>query len=144
MNRQRGVKEGAEREAVARLRGPADVWAAMVLVFLMVAVVVVVGCSGSSTGSGATTTAVSSGEGANVVKMVDMSYEPQTLTVKAGDTVTWVNEDSVSHNAVADDESWATDMFGEGGSDSVAFDMPGTYPYVCTAHAAMVGTIVVE
>src|SRR5665648_245510 len=40
MNRQRGVKEGAEREAVARLRGPADVWAAMVLVFLMVAVVV--------------------------------------------------------------------------------------------------------
>lgn len=144
MNRQGGVKEGVARQAVAKLHSPADAWTSVALGFLLVALVVVVGCSGSNAGSGTTTTSGSAGEGSHVVKMIDISYQPQTLTIKAGDTVTWVNEDSVSHNAVADDGSWRTDVFGKGGSGSVTFDTPGTYPYACTLHAAMKGTIIVE
>lgn len=73
-----------------------------------------------------------------------MSFVPDTLTVKVGDTVTWINDESVSHNAVADDESWGTDTFGQGGTGSITFDSPGTNPYWCTLHASMRGTIIVE
>lgn len=144
MKRQGGVKEGVATQAVAKLRSPADGWTAVALGFLLVALVVLVGCSGSDAGSGATTTSESADAGSDVVSMIDISYQPQTLTIKAGDTVTWVNEDSVSHNAVAEDGSWRTDVFGKGGSGPVTFDAPGTYPYVCTLHAAMKGTIIVE
>ena len=143
MNRERGLKEGVPRQAVAKLGSPVDVWTAVALGFLLVALVVLVGCSGSDAGT-TTTTSGSADQGSHVVKMADISYQPQTLTIKAGDTVTWVNEDSVSHNAVAEDGSWRTDVFGYGGSASVTFDTPGTYPYMCTLHAAMKGTIIVE
>ncbi len=144
MNRRSGVKAGVARQAAARLRSPADAWTAVALGFLLVALVVVVGCSGSDADVGATTTSGSADEGSLVVRMVDSSYQPQTLTIKAGDTVTWVNQDSASHNAVADDDSWRTDVFGQDGSGSVTFDTPGAYPYICTLHVAMKGTIIVE
>lgn len=132
------------QQAVARLGVRLGPWTAAAIGPLLVAVVVLVGCSSSSSDPAATTTVESSGEGSPSVKMMDTTYEPETLTVKAGDTVTWVNEDSASHNAVAEDDGWGTDLFGEGGSDSVTFGTPGTYPYVCTAHAGMKGTIIVE
>ncbi|MHB9149559.1 MAG: cupredoxin domain-containing protein [Thermoleophilia bacterium] len=144
MTEERGKKDGKEQRAVARLGARPDAWMAVAIGFLLVAVVVLVGCSSSSSDPGATTTVQSSGDGSLVVKMMDASFEPETLTVKAGDTVRWVNEDSASHNAVAEDDSWGTDLFGEGGSGSVTFDAPGVYPFVCTAHAGMKGTIVVE
>lgn len=144
MNEERGKKDGKGQQAVARLGVRPDAWTAVAIGFLLIAVVVLVGCSSSSSDPGATTTVESSGDGSLVVKMTDTSFEPETLTVKAGDTVTWVNEESSSHNAVAEDDSWGTDLFGKGGSGSVTFDTPGVYPYVCTAHAGMKGTIIVE
>lgn len=143
-NEERGKKNGIGHQAVARLGVRLDPWTAAAIGLLLVAVVLLVGCSSSSSDPGATTTVDPTGGGSPVVKMIDTTYEPETLTVKVGDTVTWVNEDSAGHNAVAEDDSWGTDLFGEGGSGSVTFDTPGTYPYVCTAHAGMTGTIIVE
>jgi plastocyanin len=86
-------------------------------------------------------------------------FEPATLTVKAGDTVTWVNNKMAPHNvvfdentvpggkAVADKLSHAQLTFAPGESYSSTFDVDsGEYTYYCAPHrgAGMVGKIVVE
>ena len=82
-------------------------------------------------------------------------FEPSTLTVKAGDTVTWVNNKMAPHNVIFDlsDKSLADKLshsqltFAPGENYSSTFDVtPGEYTYYCAPHrgAGMVGKIVVE
>ena len=68
-----------------------------------------------------------------------------TVTVRAGDTVTWENRGSVTHNAQAEDGSWRSGNLRPGQSFSRRFDTAGEYRYVCTLHVAeeMTGKIVV-
>jgi plastocyanin len=88
-----------------------------------------------------------------------LAFEPSTLTVKAGDTVTWVNNKMAPHNvifdenavpggkAVADKLSHSQLTFAPGESYSSKFDVdPGEYTYFCAPHrgAGMVGKIIVE
>jgi plastocyanin len=68
---------------------------------------------------------------------------PATTTIKAGDTVTWMNSSGVTHTATADDGSFDTGTFADGASASVTFDEVGSFAYHCTIHASMTGTIVV-
>lgn len=109
---------------------------------LMVALLAAVGCADS--GAAPQATDAQAGSGDAEVAMVGMAFEPDTVTVGVGQSVTWVNQDSVSHNAVADDGSWKTDIFGADGSATVTFDTPGTYQYVCTLHPNMKGTVIVQ
>jgi plastocyanin len=74
----------------------------------------------------------------------DFMFAPNSLTVKAGSTVTWANMDDEPHSVVSD-----TGMFRSGAMDtnesfSFKFDKPGTYHFTCSIHPRMVGTIVVE
>ncbi len=113
---------------------------------------VLVGCSSAGT----TTTTVPSGTpttgggaagggGATVeVKMEGMAFSPQTVTIKVGDTVNWTNKDEAPHNAVAVDKSWQTSTFATGESGSVTFTTAGTFPYICTIHPNMTGTVIVQ
>jgi LPXTG-motif cell wall-anchored protein len=75
------------------------------------------------------------------VAMRDIKFVPREITVDVGDTVTWTNEDSVDHNAIADDDSFRTPTFGEGESASVTIDQAGSFPYFCSLHANMEGRI---
>ncbi|HVI69576.1 MAG TPA: plastocyanin/azurin family copper-binding protein [Magnetospirillaceae bacterium] len=85
------------------------------------------------------------------VHMQNTRFSPATLTIKKGTKVTWVNDDFVQHNVVADEANNSgglptqNPVFGKGGSYSFTFDSVGTFPYHCTPHASqMTGTIVVE
>jgi plastocyanin len=74
----------------------------------------------------------------------DFMFKPNSLTVKAGSTVTWANMDDEPHSVVSD-----TGLFRSGAVDtnetfSFKFDKPGTYHFTCAIHPRMVGTIVVE
>lgn len=80
----------------------------------------------------------------NVVDMDFFQFQPEDLTVAVGDTVTWVNKDSVRHTATADDGTFDVDTPAEGDEGSFTFDEAGTYAYVCEVHASMTGTITVE
>lgn len=78
------------------------------------------------------------------VVVKDFMFNPASLTVKAGSTVTWVNMDDEPHTVVSD-----TGLFKSGGMDtnesySFKFDKPGTYHFACSIHPRMVGTIVVQ
>jgi plastocyanin len=74
----------------------------------------------------------------------DFMFTPNSLTVKAGSSVTWVNKDDEPHSVISD-----TGMFRSGGFDtnetfSFKFDKPGTYAYHCALHPRMIATIIVQ
>ncbi|HEY6736422.1 MAG TPA: cupredoxin family copper-binding protein [Candidatus Saccharimonadia bacterium] len=75
----------------------------------------------------------------------DMAFSPAGLTVKAGTTVTWKNEDSVSHNVVETDGQAgpSSGTLANGQTYSFAFSTPGTYHYHCSIHPSMTGTVTV-
>jgi plastocyanin len=71
-------------------------------------------------------------------------FDPASVTVAIGTTVTWTNQDSSNHTVVADDGSWKSDSLAKGASFSYTFDKAGTYTYICSVHPAMTGTIIVK
>ncbi len=83
-------------------------------------------------------------QNAKIVTMRNIEYDKNIINVKVGETVTWVNEDAVSHTATADDGSFNTQLLAQGEKASVTFTKKGSYPYHCTVHPNMRGTVVVE
>jgi plastocyanin len=79
------------------------------------------------------------------ISIDNFTFTPATLTVKAGTTVTWTNQDDIPHaiasatNAFAKSKALDTDD-----TFSFTFTTPGTYKYFCYLHPRMVGSIVVE
>lgn len=78
------------------------------------------------------------------VVIQNYSYNPTNLVVKVGETVTWVNQDSVAHTATANDGSFDTGLISQNQSASVTFNTKGTFSYHCIPHPQMTGTIIVE
>jgi plastocyanin len=76
------------------------------------------------------------------VTMSDNTYRPAVVTINAGDTVTWRNDDPVPHDAAGN--GWSTSLLDDGASDSVTFRRSGRYAYRCTIHPQMRGTVVVR
>jgi plastocyanin len=72
----------------------------------------------------------------------DNFYSPASVSVVAGDSVTWRNTGVAPHSATANDGSFDTGVFNAGQNRSVTFDSPGTFSYFCTVHgAAQSGTV---
>jgi len=115
---------------------------AMLVVGMMV-IVAMAGCaSGSSGGSGTTGEPPAAGSGGLTVVERNFAFEPSSLEVKVGDTVTFVNEDSAPHVVSIDGK----DLGNQNQGDSVSWtaEKAGEFPYVCTIHPSMTGTIVVR
>jgi plastocyanin len=92
----------------------------------------------------ATPAASAVSDGAQVI-MLDDRFEPRTLTIPAGTTVTFVNKGADWHSVAAFDGSYQSGQIAPGASYSVTFDKPGTYSYICNHHArqGMTGQIIV-
>lgn len=71
-------------------------------------------------------------------------FDPSTLTVNAGDTVTWTNTGSLAHTVTAVDGAFDSGNLNSGETTTVYFDTPGTYSYLCAPHPWMKGTITVS
>ncbi len=78
------------------------------------------------------------------IEIRDYAFSPGNLQVPVGATVTWTNYDSAPHNAVNDDDAWATDILDKGESASITFDERGDYDYFCSIHPSMRARIVVR
>ena len=76
--------------------------------------------------------------------MKDFMFSPTSLTVKAGSTVTWTNEDDEPHTVVSDDKLFRSGSLDTNETFKFTFDKPGTYHFTCSIHPRMVGTIVVQ
>jgi plastocyanin len=81
------------------------------------------------------------------VTIRDLSFSPPAIKVKKGAKVTWTNQDSVGHNAIADDAPdtgglpTTNALLSRGQTESVTFVRVGTFSYHCSAHAFMRGSV---
>lgn len=80
----------------------------------------------------------------NEIVIANFSFEPATLTVKAGTTVTWVNHDDEPHTATATDKRFNSKTLDTGDRFSQEFSAPGVYNYYCALHPKMTGKIIVK
>ncbi len=70
-------------------------------------------------------------------------YEPPTLTIAVGTTITWVNEGSTAVTVTSPDLLFDSGDIPPGGSFRMTFEAPGTFRYFCVPYPNMKGTIVV-
>ena len=70
-------------------------------------------------------------------------YVPEVLTVKRGDSVTWVNKDPFPHT-VTSGKAFDSASLGAGRSWTYVARKSGRYEYICSLHPNMKGTLVVE
>jgi plastocyanin len=103
------------------------------------------GGSGSATGASPSASAPASGGGADRVSIKNLAFNPATLTVKAGAVVTVTNNDSTTHTLTAGGAK-AFDTGDIAPGRTVTFTAPskaGSYPFTCTIHPFMKGTLTV-
>ena len=79
------------------------------------------------------------------VSIVDLQFQPSTINVQIGDTVTWTNNGAFTHTVTSDGGSGPLNSgsLGTGGTYSFTFLSDGTYNYHCTFHISMKGTVTV-
>lgn len=70
-------------------------------------------------------------------------FEPEQVTIRAGDSVEWINHDFAPHTATDDAGDWDTGELAKAQTATLRFDTPGTYPYFCAYHPHMRAEIVV-
>ena len=80
----------------------------------------------------------------NAETLGNRAFTPDEVTVNTGTTVVWTNTDSVAHTSTANGNAWNSGVVSPGGRFSVTFQNAGTFPYHCTIHPGMVGTVVVR
>jgi plastocyanin len=106
----------------------------------------------AATGALATVGAADAAEDATVGTTIQNRWNPPTVEIATGESVTWDFTGSVqAHNVAAvdgpdEDATWTGQIvpFKTSGTASRQFNFPGTYTYLCQAHAGMNGTVVVE
>src|SRR5690349_13630245 len=81
---------------------------------------------------------------ARPVEIKDFAFAPATLTIPRGATVSWLNRDAEPHTVVANDGAFKSSALDTDDRFSRRFDAAGTFPYHCSIHPHMTGTVVVQ
>lgn len=120
---------------------------------LVAVLAIVAACGGGADVSPATSTAPESvapaatdapDGGPATVTIAGFAFDPASISVAAGTTVTWTNTDSAAHTVRWDDGTAPSGSLTSGGAPYTrTFDTPGTFAYACGIHPAMTGTVVV-
>jgi len=81
----------------------------------------------------------------NRIEIKDFAFNPQTITVKSGEKVTWINRDEEPHTIVSVGKQFKKSTALDTDQEfTITVGTPGTYEYFCSVHPKMTGTIVVE
>jgi plastocyanin len=80
----------------------------------------------------------------NKIEIKDFAFNPQTITVKSGDKITWINRDEEPHTVVSVGKKFPKSSGLDTDQEfSITAGAPGSYEYFCSVHPKMTGTIVV-
>lgn len=104
------------------------------IVLVALAICGLLGCSGRQASTAPT--------GGPAIAIQAHAYVPRTLTVKPGATVTWTNDDSITH--IVSGTTFISGEIKPGASYSHTFEQAGTYNYIDTADPSFVGVITVQ
>jgi plastocyanin len=87
----------------------------------------------------------SSGASQNKIDIKDFAFNPQTITVRSGEKVTWINRDEEPHTIVSVEKQFKKSSALDTDQEfTITAGAPGTYTYYCSVHPKMTGTIVVQ
>jgi plastocyanin len=81
---------------------------------------------------------------AGAESLADRAYAPAELNVAVGTTITWTNDDTEGHTTDSDAPGWNSGIIPPRGTFSVTLQTAGTFPYHCSIHPGMVGTVIVR
>jgi plastocyanin len=127
---------------------------------LLITVGTLAGCSAhAETPTTAPSSAVSAPAGP-VINLSSLMFNPATTTVPVGSTVTWRNDEPITHTVTSGrfegidettglrtaqypDGTFEAKLAGKGKTFSYTFTKPGTYTYYCDIHQGMNATITV-
>jgi plastocyanin len=84
------------------------------------------------------------GEEKAEVKIDNFAFTPQTLTVRVGTEITWLNGDDIPHTVVSEDKTFRSRALDSDEKFTFLASKPGTYTYFCSIHPKMTGKLVVE
>ena len=80
----------------------------------------------------------------NRIEIKDFAFNPQTITVKSEEKVTWINRDEEPHTIVSVGKQFKKSTALDTDQEfTITAGAPGTYEYFCSVHPKMTGTIVV-
>jgi len=80
----------------------------------------------------------------NRIEIKDFAFNPQILTVKSGEKITWINRDEEPHTVVSVEKQFKKSTALDTDQEfTITTGAPGTYTYFCSVHPKMTGTIVV-
>ncbi|MFI5225180.1 MAG: cupredoxin domain-containing protein [Candidatus Limnocylindrales bacterium] len=113
-----------------------------VIGFIAVVALAVGACSSSSSAPPPAAPA-GAGGGSGAVTIADFAFSPSTITIAAGSTVTWTNNDTTAHTVTLDDGSATSDDIAAGSTFQHTFTTAGTFTYHCKIHPTMTATVVV-
>lgn len=127
----------------------------LLIVALAVAVIATLGLGGCASGTDTGTTTPPSDGGTTdggtggtaptmdaQVVISGFAFDPGSVEVAVGGTVTWTNEDSAAHTV--DGPDWASGSLAQGDTFSQTFDTAGAFEYSCGVHPSMTGTVIVK
>ena len=77
----------------------------------------------------------------HTVRMEGTQFQPGTLVVNRGDSITWINADPFPHTATSEAGGFDSGELAPGASWTYEATAPGEFPYVCTLHPTMTGTL---
>jgi plastocyanin len=104
-------------------------------------------CGGSSS-SPSTPTPTPTGTLVSIVSgssnLTTTAYSPNPVTVSVGGTVTWMNNDNTAHTSTANGGAFDSATIAPGATFSRTFPTAGSFPYHCSVHPGMVGTVNVQ
>jgi plastocyanin len=85
------------------------------------------------------------GVSGNRIEIKDFAFNPQTITVKSGEKITWINRDEEPHTVVSVEKQFKKSTALDTDQEfTITAGAPGTYTYFCSVHPKMTGTIVIE
>lgn len=122
----------------------------LVLVSALALLATACGSSDSTTAPTSTPAPVVSGSGTPVSiptgaqTLGNQAFSPDAVDVAVGTTVTWTNNDSITHTSTSDGAGWDSGAIAPRAQFSRTFQNAGTFPYHCSIHPGMVGTITVH
>ena len=108
------------------------------LILLLASVLFIAACAQTEEQSSAV-----EASSAATIEINNFKLIPDTVTIKRGGTVTWVQKDSIAHTVAITDIPESPSL-NKGDTWSYTFDKTGNYNYICSIHPSMKGRIIVK
>ena len=101
------------------------------------------GCASSGQTAVTVAAAATNSISKNEILIESNTFKPDSVTIKVGDSIKWINKDSYNHTVTAKSGEFDSGNIANGAEFSFTFTKEGTYEYICGIHTFMKGTIIV-